>query len=494
MLKAVEEVTFRKLDNAAIVDFLTSSASAFFENNKIAQKDIDNLRLILSGIGSSSSRDEPILIALDQQHTEFLKILEIRFGVPRLVQNILSYCLRPRLIELQAVLAQYGSQLLKKSELYFNRTFKIYEAGQYLDDQLAPGFIVSYCQAVKATTQKITDLIEGFSCFHGSCTGFSTDEDLPLDRSLALGLGFNRVQNECFESHLPTLGENLHDIERLLVSFFEQVGLFQTQLIHNNLCQNHTFARVLRHELMVELDKLKAISCYSEKASFEGDNLVVQEVFRRQILMSFDTICFGLKQWLDFILNAMRGVPGESIVSHEISDATCRKMVCALVESGVSPSHAQEALHSLLRYQNRHQVAADEILAGELGRIHPALKPAGSKLAKILLNRFQGNSDHSDLMTAKSEAISRSKDLMLYFQKTLSQTTLLVSLGLWPVFLSTLTGCGLKGNPVSEVPALRPDIPFKTGSKPLFRSPFKTAPVPNSGKILKSPPTDTQKP
>jgi hypothetical protein len=270
--------------------------------------------------------------------------------------------------------------------------------------------------------------------------------------------------------------------------------LFQTQLIHNNLCQNHTTARVLRHELLVELDKLKAISSYSEKASFEGDNLVVQEVFRRQILASFDHISGGLKQWLDFILNAMRGVPGESIVSHGISDATSRKMVCVLVESGVSPSLAQEALHSLLSYQTRHQLAPDKILAGELGRIHPALKPAGSRLAKILADRFQGSSDHPDLMTAKSEAISRSKDLMLYFQKTLSQTTLAVSIGLLPVFLNALTGCGLKGNPISEVPALRPDIPFKTGSKPLFRSPAPRSSGPKSDPILKSLPTDTQKP
>jgi hypothetical protein len=70
-----------RLDNAVVVDFLTSTAGALNERGMLEAKDADNLRLALSGIGAAGDlRELPVLVALDRQRAEFLHVLEARFG------------------------------------------------------------------------------------------------------------------------------------------------------------------------------------------------------------------------------------------------------------------------------------------------------------------------------------------------------------------------------------------------------------------------------
>ena len=99
---AVDWQAFQRLDNALVVDFLTSTASALCENGVISPKDTDNLRLVLSGINSASeSRERSLLIELTKQHAEFLGVMTARFGA-------LGVCLN--LVFRRGILNAYGDE------------------------------------------------------------------------------------------------------------------------------------------------------------------------------------------------------------------------------------------------------------------------------------------------------------------------------------------------------------------------------------------------
>src|SRR5690606_10844546 len=110
------------------VDFLASTASVLAARGLLDGKEVDNLRLVLSGIqGTPKARSASVLLEMIDQKAEFLAVLEAWFGPSGFGVNLMRHTLRPHLLEIRRQLATFGSALLKKAELLFNRPIVLFD-------------------------------------------------------------------------------------------------------------------------------------------------------------------------------------------------------------------------------------------------------------------------------------------------------------------------------------------------------------------------------
>jgi hypothetical protein len=123
-MEPLDRLALQRLDNATVVDFLTSTAGALADAGILSAKDTDNLRLVLSGMhGATGARERSLLLELESQNAEFLAVLEARFGTIGICLNLIRHTLRGTLAETQRLLADLGGAMVKKAELLFNRPF-----------------------------------------------------------------------------------------------------------------------------------------------------------------------------------------------------------------------------------------------------------------------------------------------------------------------------------------------------------------------------------
>ena len=108
---------------------------------------------------------------------------------------------------------------------------------------------------------------------------------------------------------------------------------------------------------------------------------------------------------------------------------------------------------------------AEQIIDGELARVHPAL--SGASLATV--KRFsQNRSVMGAAADEKTNALTRAKSLAQRFQDSLLATgsTVIVLMA-----FALISGCGLKTHPFSDVVEFRPDIPFRATAPDPINSP-----------------------
>ena len=101
---------YQRLDDAAIIDFLTSTAGVLTDHGIISSKDTDNLRLVLSGLNPGAG-GRTLILAIKRERAEYLELLLARFGINGLCLNILRFTIRNCLMATTASLGQIGQAL-----------------------------------------------------------------------------------------------------------------------------------------------------------------------------------------------------------------------------------------------------------------------------------------------------------------------------------------------------------------------------------------------
>ncbi len=433
--------TDQRLDDAIIIDFLTSTASVFAKHGITSSKDTDNLRLSLSGLASDPS-GRTLLLALERERAEYLDLLKARFGTAGLSLNLLRFSMRPPLLGLIGVLSEVGQALLKKAELLFNRPFLLQLDGHPARQVLFSTVIVDLAAAIADTCQLISDNLGHLNQMVPCGLPLVTESDQVIDLELAQSLGFNQLDpNSSPDFATAAVKRRIAEASQSLA---ENLAHLAEQLLWNTSEQ-------AAHDLLsaIELFKLDSQRLGSMDLP-RNDSLVLWEVRRKYVLECIQSIEKNLRKV---------GLALFEALSFEIvrkptlmTDAGRRRLKFNLIANGISPARADEAVSALLNYLMTQNLAPSQLLAAELNRIHQDLMPATLVTLVDLVN-------DSSLMNGapQDKGITLKKASSL--AKTLRSLSVVAPLAI--VVFMALPGCGLKTAPQSAVNELRPDIPFR---------------------------------
>lgn len=439
-------MTFQRLDNAAVIDFLTSTAGVFGTSGLISAKDLDNLRLVLSGINSTTqARDRSLLMELSQQHAEFLDILCLRYGTSGLCLNLIRHSLRGGLQETDRIIRDLGQGLLKKAELLFNRPFYIYRSGHCQRRSLFSTVITDFCEGLARASHGLARALGDLAMMNPNDLAAASEADLALDLEVAKALGFQSLIRHSLPMHAEA------DLKRNLAQALSLVTEAATELAEQLAANTGDDAA---HNVIAAAEWLQAECQRLDLLEFpRSDSMMVWEVRRRNL-----TACLhGINESLRFLSQSLT-----SAISHEplppprhLPESLWRRLAFDLVEAGQAPSLARQAIAKLEAYLNTNQLRPEQILAGELSRIDNHLLPRTLTLLTKL-------SEDAVLMrlaqVEKQNTISQVSRLRDLFQQP-AAALLAIALAFIPLGL-VLGGCGLKTRPTSEVVEYRPDIGF----------------------------------
>lgn len=467
---------FQRLDNAAVVDFLTSTASALCEKGLISAKDTDNLRLILSGINSTpSTRERPLVLELDRQNAEFLAILTARFGGVGLCLNLIRHTLKGNLSDTRRLIADLGQGLVKKSELLFNRPFFIFHGGRCQKQTLYSTMIIDFSETLAHACDMLERALADLSLMNPSDMAVSTAADVEVDLVIAKALGFTGLLSHSLPIHAEM------ELKRMVSQALAQVAdvamEVSEQLTANTGAESG-------YEVVAACEWLKAECQRLGLLEFpQSDSLMAWEVRRRNLSACVSSINEALRHVAEASLKSLGQEPTVRVT--RLPESAKRRVAFELMTAGITPPKAVEATEALFRYLIDNKLSAKQIIVGELARIHASLLP---RSLETLVALEGGAAVMAQSGTEKSTTMTRARLLAETFKRTLADhgTTLVL---LAAIVISS--GCGLKTRPQSEVIEPRPDIPFRSEpAKPvdaparpnetLVVPPATTAPAPVS--------------
>ena len=433
-----------RLDNAVVVDFLTSTAGALHEQQLIEGKETDNLRLSISGLTASKHRlDLPLLLILHQQKSDFLSILEARYGTVGYCLNLLRYSMRPALAETLRLLCEFGAALISRAELLFNRPFLLAREGG--GERYAPysAVLIDFSESLRSIAESIADALDELHVMNGHSMAGERENDAIADFSVAQALGFTRVIRS------TRAGRQEISIKRKIALALEDLAA-EVTLLAEQLAANAGSRET--YSVAVGCDALRA-ECvrlsHLELPMTEG--ITAWEIRRRGILDGLTCVNEAVSAVTSNTL-ALIGQDVTPKVTH-LPESACRRVAFDLVTSGISPARAWEASHAFFSYLDRQALLPSQILVGELGRIHSLLSTKSLETVVAL------EKDQSLMIQAayeKSNTLNRAQKLTEAFAR----------MGM--MFFCFLIGCGLKTQPISDVLEARPDIPFRaTQQSPL---------------------------
>ena len=447
---------FQRLDNAAVVDFLTSTASALCEAGAFSAKETDNLRLVLSGIhAAADSREKSLLLELDAQHAEFLDVLEARFGTVGVCLNLMRHTLRPSLAETQRILAELGQGLVKKAELLFNRPFYIYRGGRCQRQTLFSTVIVDFSETLAAACGELQTALGALSLMNPNDMAASGRADEEVDLAIARALGFTGLITHSLPMH--TEAEIKRRVSQALAQVAEAAVEISEQLAANTQAET-------AHDVVAAAEWLASEAQRLALLEFpRAESLLAWEVRRRNL-----TACVhGLNEALRQLALASLGSLGREAptAATRLPESARRRLAYDLMVAGAAPAKAREAAAALLTYLETNRLTPREVLPAELARIHPSLMPRSLETLAALA----GDTSTMSLAASEKQAtMTRARRLAEAFRPLAAPATLLLACALVGSFAS---GCGLKTAPKSDIDELRPEIPYHYEAPPQVAAP-----------------------
>jgi hypothetical protein len=437
---------FTRLDNASIVDFLSSSASVLLKHGTIGQKESDNLRLVLSGIQSNHQPQErSTLMELIGQDAEILGILAARYGDRGLGLNILRHGLKSHVAKTRQVVSALGEEILKKSELLFNRPIDLYDGTTPEHRTLFSTLLIDFSDLLSKIEGNLSLVESRFSVMEAASVAPSEDGcEGKIDQETAQCLGFTSVSHQSFSLNQLSMSK------ALLARAYQDLAdacesLVQT--ISANTTDSGEFPAI------VCCDWLRSEGQRIESIEFpESASLLSWEIRRNNLGSSM----IQANQALDSLgsriletINAVKSIPAKA----KIPQSFCRRLVVDLIAAGVGPNDAWAATNALISYLDTNKLEPKDMLVAELDKLHPQLLP---RTLETLVDLTQEGNLVAKMSGIKTENLKRSRRLKTSFQKTLSDLAPV----LIAVFGLVLGGCGLKTGVKNDILEPRPDIPY----------------------------------
>ena len=446
-----------KIDNTRVIDFLSSKASAMTEAGTLDEKDADNLRLVLSGLQSASGR--PILLEMIEQETEFLAILDARYGPATFHANLLRHTCRPYLLSMLQVISAWGDATLGRAKLTFNRPIFIYQDGECQRLQLLATHLVDFGEELASTAGAIESLLTGWETMYPHDMAGDSDEDRAVDAACASALGFSEVMIAG-----PVENKEGRELARL-ASSLAGIADRATNLIST---LNRNTGTDTRYPVLVSGDRLVAACRDLEHHVFPSTGSQTTFEVRRLALVGVLNAAAGhLADLAKMTMDAIaRDLPRSSAIgASHFPQSARRRLAFTMMVDRTSPQTAWEATDHLIRYMSAQNIAPDALIESELAKIHPALKP---KTLQVL----QELAADASLLTQSTQQKAKNLSQVEGLAKTFARFSRIAPAAL-ALALMVLPGCGFKKPPGSDQLEPRPEIPYHADPLPTEKNSLK---------------------
>jgi hypothetical protein len=436
-----------RADNASVVDFLTSTVGVLHEKGLLNKKEIDNLRLNISGIQSDiEARQKPILLEMIAQDADVILLLQARFGFDGFFNNLFRHTVRSYLDEFRSVLSELGTNLAGKTDLLFNRVFYEYKDDVCVRHRLYSSMVMQVSESLAEVVGNLTNVLEKLSEMQPSDLSLKSEEEIAVDLAIADSLGFDRVKAYADLSH-----DQVEESIRVLAETLCRLSQIFSWML-NQMARNHHIKN--KYVLLSHLDDLKSESRrlvdfsmpdHAESALFE---------IRRLSLTRCLTQIFYSMSELATVLDMSFSHPQQK-GGFVFPKSLANRLISELISAGKPTKRSYAAVAALNDYMKKKDLSPDNLLLGEATKIHVDLMPRSiSQLQEFYANR----SLMSDARGEKDYVILRRKKISGYFSQFVHKTSL-VFLGV--VGAGLFISCGFKTNPTSDIIEFRPEIPYQ---------------------------------
>ncbi|MFW7378209.1 MAG: hypothetical protein ACOH5I_05350 [Oligoflexus sp.] len=442
----------QKKDQALVIDFLSRTAEVLFKNGVISEKLIHEFRLSLreytpiSTAESSTSESHSLLIRLMSQQSEFLIAIFGRFGELSLFTNLLRYSIQQPMAQLQTDLHGVGQEILKKSDLIFNRSIYLFRNQNCEAQILASTLLLEIAEELAEASQAIGRTRLKMQQIVSCQLHFRRTLDDDIDQLLAQALGFNgsRFETLTFRSE----NQVLLDLEHVLTRVINTLRQALDQIRRNDKKQSILPIVSRLDRLMAETQKLKSLPMQAD------DDLLMWESRRLLWLESLEQMhqhLLGLGREIGKILKSSSFHQEDE--NYPIPASMQRRLVGDMVAVGLNPKDAKSASQALVVYCEQRNLRPGRLVSAELKKIHPLLSEQSLKLLQEMdIDRSLAKQSSQE----KAWILDRSAHLMATFK---------ASIGMLLILMALIPGCGLKTQPVSQIEDFRPEIPYKEGVK-----------------------------
>lgn len=420
------------IDNANVIDFLSSAASVLTKENLIFSRDSENFRLAISGQAGKDTAGF-MLSELIKNGDRLTNCVMNLLGTEGFYASLYSQNLSSQINMLVSEFSEIGTDLISSAKLYFNRKIVFDKSSKLSDVCLAS----SYFESMIANLQESISTIEMGSR--------KTLYAVPLTEK------FRSIQKQVSE----ITGSDLYSDAEFPVSDFK------------NKCSN---LFILFYELISDLTNATAAIRTSD------------ENLKNQLLLSQQILLAKLKEIEALNLNSNTGMSafdlqrnailarfGEALelvrvfgtklhmyvkqLSHsssefELYEKQKRLIKLSLLEKNISPSDANTACEALGNYLTNNKVSFNKLIDAELKKIHPALSNISAEVINAAFVEIEFG--HTEQKTGIYSSLS---ELSAKFTKAATTAISLFALA------GLMLGCGVKGDPSSIAEAVRPDIP-----------------------------------
>jgi len=440
--------TFQRLDNARVVDFLTVSAGVLAQTSTFNSKDADSLRLSLTSMQSASGdpSPQPVLTELLGQNSEFVALLTTRYGVLGLSRNILRHSLREVFGQTLEYLDNWGEDLLKKSQLFFNRPFYVFVDGICERRTIFASVLVEFSDLIAQATKEVTATLQDVNLFVPNNFVVNNTDDQKIDLQMADALGFDHLA----PNTLPLLGESmvLRRFTFCLRNLVQSVAQYAEQIRHN--LRNQSDSR-----LQASISLLKAQLQLIESLELPHTlDLKTLEWHRHNLLVNLMAANDSLAEVSELQVSLLSKTEDlNPNISELISADTLRQLTSQLINEGIQVMQAQKAVSAMLHYCTNHQVKASQLISSELAKIDPNLTVASLELYKKIESERSVAGGSSEI---KKRSLLRHDELLKIFTARKNRNTAIALL-----LGALLTACGVKTPPKSEISEDRPAVAYR---------------------------------
>ena len=433
------------LDNANIIDFLSSCASVLIENNYITERDADNFRLTISGFHSEilSNSEISVLERLFNSSDKLTLVTKELIGESAFYASLLSQGLNTYSESIYHKFSGIGENLVSFSKQFFNRTVYFRSENGPTDVSLASLF----------SSQKTASLAKELETVKKDCQQILycaplTEADMSICEELRKATGssliiFTETPLKEFRLQASTAMSKIkHACDKLASDFL-------TVRTSNTVAADKL--SLISQILGAKFDEI--IGLYSNlQVSSAGFDLQ-----RNAILCSF---CEATEQLSSFDENlsghirSMDSSKRDCVLSHKEQDSYLQ-----LLKKDIPSNEALEAVANLKGYLTKNNVELEKLIEQELVKINPALE--NIELSKVLEAK---NEFYLGATKQKTSVLNSLTKLDGSFKSGLEKV--LTSTAVFMIFM-LFTGCGVKKDPTSITEPIRPDIPYSSFKKPV---------------------------
>lgn len=428
MISFKDENEFIQLDNDRILNFFKILSSSLPSHLRLPQAPLGGRILGFSDLAS-----EP----------KILSLLLCQYSDLSLSSQLFSYTASPVLASLIYNLSQIGNALTDKSRLVFNRYIQLYDQGQRSHSLLFSKVILDFSEHIHSSCLQIQSILEACQYLWTDAVGVRLTQDF-MSANTTQALGFKGIKEQTFlAEHLSHQYETLFSVIEFTAKNFAQ--FFQIlSPPHSQLTQNQEYIRYCE-KFTLELRNLKLRFVQNPRDFKSMEDVRSALVFQIYKLTSFIATC---AQDMDSCINFSE--VGEGI-QYVLSRLQKNSLKYALLLSGCDLMNAQKSVDDVSLFCKKNEVDPKNILEAEFPKINSNFAKVSSDFIKscFVEPAHQAWFSQYQQMT-KSELFSKNHWLKESFE------------GLIKIFAPwlILTGCGLKGSPKSDIPDLRPEIPF----------------------------------